>query len=142
MELTGETAFPVPPERVAAALRNREVLSRLLPAARDLAPAGGGVVEGALVVGIPPLAQRYPVRVAVEEQWPSLRLRATGTGRAEGMWLHADCTLLPGPDAGTTRLTWRVTADVGAVGRLVGDTMAARLVTGFLDGLQREVAGA
>ncbi len=142
MELTGETMLQAPRARVAAVLRDHEVMCRLLPAAQDLVPVGGGVMEGVLVLGIPPLAQRYPVRVALEQQGSCLRLRAAGTGRAEGMWLQADCALVPGVGDRSTRLIWRLTADVGALGRLMGDGVAARLIAGFLDGLQRELVSA
>lgn len=139
MELTGETTLAAAPDQVRAVLRDREAMRRLVPAARDLAPGAGGDLEGVVVLGVPPVAQRYPVRVSVEEDGAGLRLRAAGTGRAEGMWLHADCNLAPGAQGGSTRLTYRLAAEVGALGRLIGGAAGARLVAGFLDGLRREL---
>ena len=142
MELNGVTTLYAGPDQVRAVLRDRETMARLLPASRELVAAGQGRFEGVLTLGVPPLAARYPVRVAVDESETCIQLRVSGTGRAEGMWLRADCELEPGAAAGSTRMTYHLAAEVGSLGRLIGDAAGARLIAGFLDGLRRELTGA
>lgn len=139
MELCGEAVLNASPDRVRALLNDREVMGRLLPATRDLRPVAPGTLEGALVLGVPPLGQRVPVRVTVKEEGEWVRLRVAGTGRAEGMWLNADCALSAGAAQGSTRLAYRLAAELGALGRLLGEATGARLIAGFLDGLRREL---
>ncbi len=137
VEWSGEIELPAPAHRVRAMLRDPEVLARLLPASRDLRPAGPGRFAGEVVVGLPPLGARYPVSATASEDEGALRLEAVGEGRAEGMELQARC-LLSAVGSGT-RLRYRVRLELGTLARWVPAWAAQRAVHDFLDQLRREV---
>ena len=140
MECSGAVVLAGPPEKVRALLRDRRVLGRLIPAWRDLREVGPGAYVGALVVGLPPLGQRYPVRIVAAEDEGGMRVSAVGTGRAEGLSVEADCRLGAGPAARTTALGYRVRADFGRLAWL-SNLAGPHLVSDFLAGLGRELVG-
>ena len=141
MEWSGEAGLPAPPERVRAALRDRGLLGRLLPAARTLRETADGGLEGELAVGVPPLVQRYPLRLRAGEDGEGLHLEAAGLGRAEGLRLEVRCSLRPGGRPGTTLLRYGLRLELGGLSRLLGAPAASRLVSEFLAGLARELGG-
>lgn len=135
MEQSGTHLLPFPPERVRAILRDPGTLARLLARQGVFRPVAPGLYEGVVVVGVPPLAQRYPARLRTTFDNDVVVAEVLGEGRAAGSYLQAECRLCPGPGAGTT-LHYRVRAELGGSARLFGTTAAARLTADFLRGLE------
>jgi carbon monoxide dehydrogenase subunit G len=132
--------LPAPPQRVHHALRDPEVMARLLPASRDLREVGPGRFEGEVVIGLPPLGARYPVTATATLDAGELRLAAAGGGRAEGLRLDARCLVEPAPGAAAgTRLRYDIAVELGALGRWVPGFAADRAASDFLDALRREL---
>ncbi len=135
MEQRGTHRLPFPPDRVRSILRDPGTLARLLARQGVFRPVAPGLYEGVVVVGVPPLAQRYPARLRTTFDHDVVVAEVLGEGRAAGSYIQAECRLCPGPGAGTT-LQYRVRAELGGSARLFETTAAARLTADFLRGLE------
>ncbi len=134
MEFSGEATVCGTPEAVWRALRDDAVVVRLLPAAREMRRTAPGVYEGALLVGPPPLVRRQPARVEIAGDREAFRVSVQGTDRREPLTIGVSCALAAMDRR--TRLRYRVTAELGPLGRLLGGGATQRLIADFFRGLE------
>ena len=131
LEFSGEATVGGTPAAVWRALGDDAVVARLLPAAREMRCTGPGVYEGAILVGPPPLSRRHPARVAITGDVSGFHVGVQGIDRREPLTIGVACTLAPA-GGGRARLSYRVTAELGPLGRLLGGGAVQRLIADFL----------
>ena len=132
-ELFGRHAATVPPERVLAILTDPESLRRMAGPGHTVDVVGPGVYATEVIIGPAAIGQRFPLEITVDAAPGMINLRATGQGRAVGMWLEAACALQPSP--GGSLLQYSVRYEPGplrlamwsprSVGRWVKDWLSA-----------------
>lgn len=141
MELAGEALLRATPERVWAALGDRGLLDRLLPAGSGLQPVGPGEFVGTIAFGTPPMVRRHDARARVSKDGDTFRVEVVGTGRSSGLSLDMECVLAPGPVGESTAVRYSLRADLGGLSAWVGAGVAKGLVAGFFRSFDAALAG-
>ena len=134
LEFTGEAVVCGTPAAVWRALRDDAVVPRLLPAAREMRRTAPGAYEGPLLVGRTPLVRRHPARVQISGDPLAFSVWVQGTERDDPLTIRVACTLAM--DGQGTRLRYRVTAELGPLGRLLGGGATQRLIAEFFRELE------
>jgi carbon monoxide dehydrogenase subunit G len=132
-------------ERAWELLTNPEVLARVIPGVQSFEPAGEGVYDAELQIGIGAVRGRFSGRVEVRDPHPpeTYTLHVEGKGPGAFVTGEGHFRLEAIDDAGTT-VHLRGEAQIGGVLARVGQRMmggAARTLTGqFFERLNREAA--
>jgi carbon monoxide dehydrogenase subunit G len=122
MELSGRTVFRVPQDRLAAALRDPEVLRRMVPACTGVTQLSPTEYEARIEKTAGPMTVRMTARISVEPlDGNRYLLRAKGRNALAGS-VEAVLTLTLAPAPGGTSL--------GHAGHLTATGLAARLLSG------------
>lgn len=145
MKVTGVATLNQPPEGVWAALNDARVLARAIPGCERLETTGPGACALTVVAGIAAVAGSYAVQAQATERTAPDLIRAIITGSGNRGRVDADVTvrLARSGDAATDvsyEAEIRVQGPVAAVGQLVLASVAKRLASQFLSGIERALA--
>ena len=141
MKVTGAARLSQPPGTVWPALNDPAVLARAIPGCERLDVTGSGACALTVLTGIAAVAGSYAGEArAVERAAPGL-LRATVSGSGNRGQVGADVTVrLELSGGAATEVSYeadiRAQGPVAAVGQLVLASIARRLATQFLAGIE------
>jgi carbon monoxide dehydrogenase subunit G len=138
MELAGQTDFRVPRDRVAQALRDPDMLRRMIPACTGVTRLSPDTYEARIEKAAGPVTLRMTAQVSVEDLGQDRYiLRAKGRSTLAGSVVAVlTLALLPAPGGTSLSHSGYLTA-TGLAGKLLGDHEDA--VAGRVEGMFREI---
>ena len=134
MKLEGRAEFPYDAEQVWGALHDPDILVRVIPGCRSMAPDGDNGYTVTLTLGVAAIKGDYTGKIrATDIEYPyHYTLQAEGVGKPGFVNMTVDCRLEPNP-AGAS-LCWSCDASVG--GLIAG--IGGRVLTGISKHMTRE----
>ncbi len=145
MTMEGEVLLPAPRETVFAALNDPEILRRCIPGCESLERADDTSFVAAAKVTVGPVKATFRGRVALSDIDPpnGYTISGEGQGGIAGFAKGGAKVALAEAEAGTTRMTYAVEAQVGGKiaqlgGRLVNG-VAKKYADQFFDNFAKAV---
>ncbi len=146
MRLTVVHAFPVPREKVYAALTDPAVLQRCIEGCEELVATGPDTFAAKLKVGVAAVKGSYSGTVRLTDRTPPESLTLTIEGKGLPGFVRSTASIRLAEKAGGTELTAEGEATVGgliaAVGSRLVEGLAKKMIGEFFEKLSAELAKA
>jgi carbon monoxide dehydrogenase subunit G len=146
MQLASEQILPCSQARAWQALNDTELLRQCVPGCEAISPMGENQYQLAMTASIGPVRAKFTGKLRLEDLEPphAYTMRFEGQGGAAGHGKgSARVTLVP-IDAGQTRLTYSVEAQVGGkiaqIGSRLVDMAAQKLANEFFTAFSARLA--
>lgn len=144
MKLTVVHAFPVPREKVYAALNDPAVLRRCIEGCEELVAAGPDTFRAKLKVGVAAVKGTYAGTVILKDRRPPESLTLTIEGKGLPGFVRSTASIRLAEKDGGTELTAEGEATVGgliaAVGSRLVEGLAKKMIGEFFVRLGAELA--
>jgi len=146
MKVSGAGTLHAPAEVVWAALADRDVLVRVIPGIERLDVSGSGRLKFTITAAIAAVSGTYVGEAAVRQADPpsALGLHLSAAGARGTITADAIVRLAPAADA-ATEVGYEVDAEVrgpiAGIGQLMLASIARRLASDFLSGLDKVLGG-
>jgi len=143
MKLSFTQTFPVPPERVYAALTDPEVLRKCIEGCEKLVQVGDGVYESTLKLGLAGIKGTFAGKVELRDRKPPESFTLIMEGNGPGSFVRGNSQVTLRPKDGGTELVSEGDCTVGglivAVGSRLVDAAAKKMTADFFRKLAEQV---